>query len=215
MDLIHRKSRYHELIRQSGSTKSPLPSEIPSHSLQEEINYLITIIRPLYTQRLIQLNYAILTVPLVIILFIHSISHGIGLSFIYLILILCYFIAAQMTLKHKALSRLRSNPISEKNTNHQFLQKKLQYTWDNLMLKSNRLFWCIGFYLLFFPALLTYSFAQIMSGFIFGSEIVTLGLAYAISSGLWGYYFYPNITEVLSYQKKMNKLNQSLTSMIS
>lgn len=194
MDLIYRKEKYARYLQKLDKLKGNHPIiEENDHVniIRESVNEILEDLRDKSDIVEIKILYAILSVPLIIVLGILWYLNGINPALFVLITVLLYFVFAVFTMTNiiKENKSLRIKNGIDQDNDETFLSNKISYASSAIGIKEKRNELVQIFYALFFPLLLYFSYVLILGNVPFNDMIIGLIVAYLISTPLWYYFF--------------------------
>ncbi len=218
MDLIYRKEKYREYLRRLNQLKEDNDYKAHINELREGINAVLNDLRDKSDIAQVHMYYAILLIPILVVLIWSGIqSREIGWPFIPLVLLVTFFVVANLLMKNVIASNIElkwKGEISE-NNERSFLQYKIEYLKTGLRVKTMRMTLLQTFYFVFFPFLLVFLYRLIQNTDAFGHIAWDYIIAFAMSAPAWWFFFKRDRENQDEIYDVINRFETALLSMES
>lgn len=190
MDLIYRKTKYKEYLKKLqliNDQDQDLSEDDHSDLIRNNINEILEDLRDKSDQHDHKISYSILLIPLVVVLSYYSYLNGLGLSFLYLVMLVLFFLYSNGSMKSviRLNKELKWTKDDAEQSEKSFLSRKITYVESAIGIKQNRIQLIAQFYTLFFAPFLYYTYQLVFSSFPFSTEFFGLIIAYIISIPFW------------------------------
>lgn len=221
MDLIYRKEKYRKFLQKISKLQEDTSVEgnpvDHKEIVQDSVNEILNDLKDKSDITEIRILYISLLVPLLFVLIYHSWLTGIGVSFVYLALVIIFFIAASLTMKKiiQANRDLKWNNPNQQLSSETYLSNKINYVASAIKIKEQRLLLLILFYCIFFAPLMVFAFVIGLQKHAFGHTLTDLIIAYIISVPTWYYVYMPDRDELLETEEELYNQQEKLQEVAS
>ena len=219
MDLIYRKQKYQDYLSRLEAIKGDVSTQrqVPKQEFTDLNNRLsdqLKAIKELTDKSVIKQAYYLLGIPTFLLLLFNLYKTGFGPAVFFIVLLVVFFFIADNFMKALITHSQQLIPAADVNQSHMtsYLLNKLEYVSSGLDIKKYRAILLGIFFLLFFPALLFYTFNLITHSL--SSSTVWL-IAFAVSVVYWSFYFNKQLAPLKEIEEELTVIDHELNQLLA